>query len=558
MENKAVKIYYNGEILTMDRNNSQVSAMAVHQGKLVAVGTNSEVRSEVRSYLKKLGEDVDDNLFLEEDLEKQCVVPGFIDAHMHPGFFIYKKTQLDLSEVRSYGQLAELLKAEAKGRKPGESIVGFDLMEDVFTDPAEQRFPTRDDLDAYCPNHPCLVMRHDGHICTVNSKALTMIGVNEANVEEKTPEAGEIRRDANGMLTGVFTENATALAMESLAIPDSDRLNEACRESMQELASYGITTCGGVVQAGEEGVEGKAGALVIPLLESFIREGMITIDFVFYITTRRPKVLKRLKKSFLKLSQWPNQFDVAGIKIYGDGSFGASTAFMFEPFSDSVEGAKGFMLFSRDELQQLFQETYDLGFQIMCHAIGDKTNRIVVDVFGDVITPRSESGPRCRIEHASILTDDTIQDAAKLNLIMACQPAFINSEYTWLERRLGPERIKRTYPFRSILDAGILLAGASDGPIESVNVMEAIQACVTRQGLVPEQAITVLEALRMFTWNAAYALGQETLKGSLEKGKLADFVLLTRNPLETPDDELADIEVLATYHRGKRLYERPI
>ncbi len=552
MENKTVIVYYNGEILTMNRDNSQVSAMAVHQGKIVAVGTDSEVRNEVKSYLKTLGEMPS----LEEDLERRCVVPGFIDAHMHPGFFIYKKTQLDLSEVRSYEQLGELLKGEAKGRKPDESIVGFDLMEDVFTDPAEQRFPSRDDLDAYCPDHPCLVMRHDGHICTVNSKALTLIEVNEANVEEKTPEAGEIRRDANGRLTGVFTENATALAMESLAIPDSDRLNEACRESMQELVSYGITTCGGVVQAGEEGVEGKAGALVIPLLESFIREGMITIDFVFYITTRRPKVLKRLKKSFIKLSQWPNQFDVAGIKIYGDGSFGASTAFMFEPFSDSVEGANGFMLFSRDELQQLFQETYDLGFQIMCHAIGDQTNRIVVDVFGEVINPQSETGPRCRIEHASILTGDTIQDAAKLNLIMACQPAFINSEYTWLERRLGPERIKQTYPFRAILDAGILLAGASDGPIESVNVMEAIQACVTRQGFVPEQAITVLEALRMFTWNAAYALGQETIKGSLEKGKLADFLVLSRNPLETPNQELADIEVLATYHRGKRLYER--
>ena len=139
---------------------------------------------------------------------------------------------------------------------------------------------------------------------------------------------------------------------------------------------------------------------------------------------------------------------------------------------------------------------------------------------------------------------------------MVCQPAFINSEYTWLEKRLGSKRLKYTYPFRSIIDAGIVLAGASDAPIESVNVLAAIQACVTRRGLAPEQAITVMEALRMFTYNAAYALNQEKIKGSLEKGKLADFVVLEQNPELAAPEQLGEIRVLATYHRGTPIYQR--
>ncbi|MHA1427946.1 MAG: amidohydrolase [Candidatus Helarchaeota archaeon] len=552
-----ITLFINGDILTIDSNDTKATAMAIYQDKILAVGIEPQVRKMIAQFILDSGPNADEHLIVvEEDLKGRCIVPGFIDAHMHPGFFIYKKTQLDLSDVRSYEELGQLLQQESKKRAPGETIVGFDLMEDIFTNPSERRFPNRNDLDTFCPNRPCLIMRHDGHICTLNSVALKLLGINKANVTEKTPELGEIRVDVNGRPTGVFTETATALAMESLALPDFKRLNQACKDSMRELASVGITTCGGVVQAGEEGVEGKTGALVIPLLESFIRADLIPIDFVFYITTHRPKILKRLKKAFHKLSKWPDEFDVAGIKIYGDGSFGASTACMFEPFSDSPIGAKGFMTIKRAELYRLVKETSDLGFQVICHAIGDKANRIVVDVFKEVIEEKPNLNSRWRIEHASILTEDTIKDAANLKIVMVCQPAFINSEYRWLEKRLGPKRIKHTYPFRTILDAGIMLAGASDAPIESVNVMQAIQACVTRQGFVPEQAITVAEALRMFTYNAAYALGQENSKGSLEPEKLANFLILSQNPLTAPIDKLADIQVLTTYHRGKLIYQK--
>ena len=249
------------------------------------------------------------------------------------------------------------------------------------------------------------------------------------------------------------------------------------------------------------------------------------------------------------------RYTIGGLKLWADGSFGASTAYMFEPFTDSPEGKTGFMIIKKDKLYELFNETYKLGFPIACHAIGDRANRIVVDVFRDVINENKKNESlRCRIEHASLVNEKTLADAADLRLIFVCQPSFINSEYTWLEKRLGPKRVKYVYPFRSIIDSGIILAGASDAPIESANVLEAFHACVTRNGFVPEQSISISEALRMFTYNAAYALGQENIKGSLEKGKLADFVILDHNIMTHPIDKFTELKIIATYHRGKQIF----
>jgi hypothetical protein len=249
-----------------------------------------------------------------------------------------------------------------------------------------------------------------------------------------------------------------------------------------------------------------------------------------------------------------HRFELSGLKTFADGSFGARTACMHEPYSDSKEGMKGFMVRDKDSLVELFKEAQELGFQIACHAIGDKGNRELVDAYKVVIEGIDGKDLRHRIEHASILSEDTLQDAARLGIVLVSQPAFINSEYTWLEDRLGPERIKQTYPFKSIIDHGIVLAGASDAPIESVNVLAAIQACVTRKGFVPEQCIGVMDAIKMFTCNAAYSIRQEHVKGSLEAGKQADFVILDKDPTKVPREEIEDIEIHATYQRGTLVY----
>ncbi|NVM53826.1 MAG: amidohydrolase [Candidatus Helarchaeota archaeon] len=556
MKHLTVKLFYNCEILTLDQNNSKAEAMAIFQDKILEVGIENHIRNEINQFIENYNAKYGYKLELQEqNLGGACVVPGFIDAHMHPGFYVYKKTQLDLSRVKSYAELHTVLQQAHKLRQPGECIVGLDLIEDTFENLTERHFPDRYALDKMCLDRPVFIFRHDGHICSVNSIFLKQIGIDSSNVKEMTPESGEIRVDPQGNPIGIFTEKAAAFVLGAIPIPNSDRLKEAGVEASAELASFGITTCGVIVQYGNVGIEGEAGAMVLPLLELFIKEGLIKQDYVFYISTNRPKVLKRIKRSIQKLDARENRFVLAGIKTYADGSFGASTACLFEPFADSPDGATGFMVAKKEELHALFKEAYDLGFQIACHAIGDKANRIVVDVFKDIIGEPSNESPRCRIEHASLLTDDILTDASNLGIIMVCQPAFINSEYTWLEKRLGSKRLKYTYPFRSIIDAGIILAGASDAPVESVNVFKAISACVTRHNLVPEQAITVMEALRMFTYNAAYALGQEDIKGSLERGKLADFVVLKQNPEKLPPDQLGNIKILKTYHRGTQIFQ---
>ncbi|NHI93090.1 MAG: amidohydrolase [Candidatus Lokiarchaeota archaeon] len=569
MKDNTIVLFFNCQIYTMDQKLSEAEAMAIFNDEIIAIGKETRVREEIN-----LIKSIKNAKLIEKNVGGACIVPGFIDAHMHPAFYIYSKTQCNLSKVRGYVELKNILEKEDKIRPPGDWLVGLDLMEDVFINPEERKFPDRNFLDIF--HRPILIFRHDGHICAVNSKALEIIGINSSNAKEKTPEFGEIRLDKDGNPTGILTEDAIGFASAAIQVPDLESFKKATIEFHSELASFGITTIGGVIQIGEFGPAGKIGEMEIELMRVLLNQGIIEQDIVFYFITDKPHKLERLKRTYIKSKELKEKYVIGGVKIYGDGSFGAKTACMFEPFSDSPEH-KGFMVNKKEKLHEMVKNSIELGFHVAIHAIGDKANRIIVDVYKDVIMEllmnkekkfseltKNEKNhlfkeiklklPRLRIEHASILTSDVLDDASELGIIMVCQPAFLNSEQTWLERRVGPERIKHTYAFRSIIDSGIILAGASDAPVESASVMEAIQACVMRNGIIPEEKISVIEALKMFTWNAAHALGQNLKKGSLEKEKLADFVILEKDIKEVQIDELKRLKILETYHRGKLIY----
>ena len=556
MEYEIITLFKNCKIETVDNKSSIAEVMSMYRDKILAIGTEKNVRSETRNFIENSERDVK---LIEVDLRGAYIVPGFIDAHLHPIIAIYYKTQLHLSEVRSYAELGAILKKEDEIRSKDEWILGFNLMENVFTDPAERFFPDRYKLDEICTNRPLIIFRYDGHICSVNSLALNIMGIEKSTVNEITFESGEIQLDAEGNPSGIFTEGATTFALENAPTPSREMFKEASKKFFDELASYGITTCGAIIQAGELGIAGKAGRLELPFLKYLIQEGQIEQDLVIFIVTDKLKKLNQIKRSFSKLVGESDKISVDGIKLWADGSFGAFTAYMFEPFSDSIKNKTGLIVTERKKLFEIFKEAYELGYLLACHAVGDRANRMVVDVYRDILEETNENKTvkkpkRIRIEHASLIDNNTLADAAKLGIIFACQPQYINSEYMWLEKRLGPKRIKYVYPFRSIIDSGAVLAGASDAPIESPNVLEAIQACVTRNGFVPEQAINVYEALKMFTFNAAFALGKEKVKGSLETGKLADFVILERDIMSVPSDKIADIKILKTYHRGKEIF----
>ncbi|MBD3186443.1 amidohydrolase family protein [Candidatus Bathyarchaeota archaeon] len=542
METSRVHVFTGCKIITMDDKRTIGNAIAVQDDKIISVGSENDIEKMVRDYRESTGCKV---VHHPQD-GNRCIMPGFIDTHLHPGLCIYFKLQVNLSGVRSQEELKKVLQEAASTRKGDEWILGVDLMEDNFVDPAERFFPTRKELDLAGDN-PIVVMRHDGHICSVNTAALQHMNITDKILEKFSDGSGEIRMNAFGEFTGVLTEEATSIALNHVPFPGIAKVKDAGNAFSKELASFGITTAGGMVQLGNEGIAGKAGAIEVPLMIALASEGIFNQDFVFYLVTSKPKKIPRQARAFKKLNKPDGQFTVGGIKLYADGSFGASTACMHEPFSDSKDGVSGFMVKDIDTLRALFKDVDELGFQVAIHAIGDKANRLVVDAFDGIATPAK----RHRIEHASILTDDTMADIARLGLVVSCQPAFIHSEHHWLEKRLGKERLQRTYAFKSMLDAGIMIGGASDAPVESANVMRAIEACVTRDGMVLAECIPVMDALAFFTIDAARVLRQEGWKGSLEPGKQADFVILEKDPTATPSSEIGKIKVLATYHRGK-------
>jgi predicted amidohydrolase YtcJ len=570
---KEITIYKNCQILTMDPSDTIADSMAIFDGKIFSIGNNDKITSDMLEFIddrnKNLKENNTQNPIKIIDLNGNCVVPGFIDVHMHPGILVYFRTQLDLSKVHSYTELETVIKKYSQTRKENEWIMGFDLMEDLFTDPSERRFPDRRILDKFCQDKPVVILRHDGHICTCNTIAMKIAfekaGMCLSNVKLPDGILGEVRLDKSGDPSGIFTENATSMVLTSVPIPSMDRLKEAAEDALNELAGYGLTTCGGIVQTGDIGPAGAMGSFEFSLIEMIFKDLNVKQDFVFYFIADSPKKFKRITKTIEKLSKEKDQFTVGGLKLFIDGSFGARSACMFEPYFDD-NTKSGFLVNDPKKIVELAKEMYELGFQTICHAIGDKGCRVLVDAFADAISQiektqsissnqeKIKTKPRFRIEHASQLTDEIIRDIAKYGIIIAAQPAFINSEYTWLERRMGPNRIKFTYPYRSILDAGIVLAGASDCPIEIANVIQALQACVTRKGFVPEQCISIKEALQMFTINAAYAINQEKIKGSLEKGKYADFVILDKNPFKVSINDIYKIKILKTFRRNNLIF----
>jgi predicted amidohydrolase YtcJ len=473
-------------------------------------------------------------------LKGNTLLPGFIDSHMHPISTLFLSMNLDLSSVTNLEELQAFLKKEAEKRGKGELIFGFKLKEELLDVPV---LPTRWDLDVACPENPIVILRYDGHIGVVNTKTLELVGINS---ETKVPEGGEIRKNEKGELSGVISENALSLIYSKISkylIPKLDLLQESAEKAFKLLAKKGITSFHGVTTLQRD----------IPIYQMIQNE--VLQSWYSLISIVDPSKLTELKELSLDSNKEDSRFKTRCWKGYFDGTLGAKTALMHEPFSDAPS-MTGFSVVNEEVMFKRMKIAHENGFQIGIHAIGDKGNRVLVDLYKRLLEESPKGNRRHRIEHASILTEDVIKDIKKYNLVVACQPPFINSEHTWLEKRLGKERCKYTYPFKSIIDAGIIMASGSDSPIEDPDIISGLHALVTRNGFIPEQCLTMGEALKTYTINGAYAAFEENIKGSIEVGKLADFVILDRNPLEISDEEIQEIQIVETIIRGKTVYKK--
>jgi len=521
------KIFFNGTIITMEEKQPSVEAVGIEGEKIIATGLLDEVEAVLGNEYELI------------DLKGRTLLPGFIDSHMHPMSFLYVLMSLDLSPFTSLKELQEFLKKTAEVRGKGELIFGFKLKEEMFDIP---KLPTRWDLDVACPKNPVIILRYDGHIGVANSKALELVGITS---ETKVPKGGEIRKNEKGELTGVISENALGIIYAQISkyrSSESVDLQETAAKAFRMLAEKGITSFHGITTPQRD----------IPLYN--IIQNEIYQSWYSLISVVNPREFIDLQEQKLDSKKEDSKFKTRCWKGYFDGTLGAKTAWMHEPFSDAPDKS-GFSVIDEEKMFNKMKLIHENGFQIGIHAIGDKGNRVLVDLYKRLLEEFPRDNHRHRIEHASLLTEDVIRDIKKLNITVVCQPPFINSEYTWLEKRLGKKRCKYTYPFKSIIDSGVIMASSSDSPIEDPDIIQGLHALVTRNGFIPEQCITMEEALKTYTINGAYAAFEENIKGSIKVGKFADFVILDRNPLEVKKDEIKEIQILETVIRGKSVFK---
>ena len=531
-------LYRGGDVVTMDAACPRATALATRAGRIVAVGAEDECRAALAP--GGAGE----RAVEEIDLAGRCVVPGFIDTHLHPVGLLYFDLHADLSRVASIAEMQGVLRAAAAAHPDDPCVVGLRLQDESL---AERRLPTRGELDAVCSDRPVVVLEHDGHSAAGNSVALAAAGLDRMTSD---PQGGRLARDATGRASGAAFESAAQMLLGAAPSPSLERFRDTARTTFARMSAHGITSAGVVLQTDEEGPGGAGAALESLGFLMLLDE----VPFATYAILIGRTVEAAVAARASALHDPAAGRRVGGFKIFADGTFGSCTACMRDPFSDRP-GERGFLTLPEDEIEARMRAAHDAGLQVCVHAIGDAAVERCVDLYERLLAEAPRPDHRHRIEHASIADPALIARIARLGIAVSTQPLFIHSEKSWLERRLGAERARHVYPLRAFADAGVLVGGASDAPVESTDVLHAIACCVTREGFVPSQALTPHEALALFTRDAARVQFEENEKGTLTPGKRADLVVLEANPLAVAPHEIAAIRVLRTVVAGRVVHD---
>lgn len=530
------QLYCNGDIHTLDDRHPLAEALAVKKGRIAAIGSEAECWA------------VLDNNHETINLKGYTMLPGFIDTHLHPTVMIYFELSLSLSNVRSIDDMQKKVREEGARESKSPWILGLQF--DDLALQGEKRV-TRHHLDAACANRPVAIVTYDGHRVLANSKALEEAGL---KAETEDPLGGKIEREADGYPAGIFHEKATALILDLIPLPEMEELQEAAARTFAKLASCGITSIGAILQTGENGPAGKNGRFDLPLMTILLDQ--IPLNIYGLLITRDLKEFAEARQSMLhqtsELQNSPGR-RIGAVKMFCDGTLQSGTAYMEKPYLNQPEN-RGFMVQDEEDLYQRMVDTHQAGLQIAIHAIGDAANRTCIKLFDQLLKKYPRPDHRHRIEHASVLNKELVADLARLGLTVSSQPIFIHSEKHWIQKQIGPERSSWTYPFRTLLDAGVKFAASSDAPICFPNVIHALQCCVTREGFVPEQCISITQAVRAFTIDAAYAQFEEGIKGTLSVGKQADLVVLSDNPFKVKSDQISSIGVMRTVCSGKTIF----
>lgn len=506
----------NANVRTMNPNQPTAQAVAITKNKITKVGTNKEIKPLIGKNTKVLS------------LDGKTVLPGLIDTHIHVADFGRCLMWLDLTRAESIVELQSLLKEKARQTPAGKWIVGRGWNQNRFK---ENHMLQTADLDTAAPNNPVILYHESAMICAVNGKALKLAGVSEKTA---VPSGGTIDRNPKtGELTGILRDNGTNLIWQVVPEPTEDELLEATALACQKIVEAGLTSVHWLVLSKNE----------LPIIQMLYEQGRLPIRVNVVV----PEAFLEKTVGFKTTDN--AMLHVGGATIAADGYLDSKEAALLEPYSDEPNNS-GKLLCTEQVLAASVRQVLAAGVQPIILAMGDKA----VDTALKVIEQTPKGNVRFRIEQAAVLNEKLIQCLKKQKVVVSVQPKVISSEFSvWsATKRLG-DRARWLHPLKTLLKEGVKIAGGSDCPMEPLNPLLGMQEVVLRTEF-PEQRLSVEEALRMYTLDAAYSSGEENVKGSIEEGKLADLTVLSSDPMAVPAKEIKDIHVTMAIIGGKIVY----
>jgi len=528
-------VYKNAHIYTNNPAQPWAEVMVVQDGKIMAIGPKSLISAYI----------LERHVSNIVDLHGAFIMPGFNDAHTHLGGAGADMLSVRLNAAATIEELQKRLAAAVATHEEGEWITGSGWDHTLWND---RKFPNRAQLDAVSPKNPVLLTHVSGHVAVANSLALKIAAIDK---NTGNPRGGEIERDASGDPTGML-EEGSAIDLVSRKIPDitPDQRRRGVEMVLADLAKNGVTS-----------VQDNSDWQDFLLFRTLKDEGRLTVritEWLPFATSMMDLLNMRAQGSTTD-----PMLHIGALKGFTDGALGSRTAALLAPYSDDAS-TSGILITPPEELRKMAIERDKAGFQIAFHAIGDKANRVALDVFAAVQRANGPRDRRDRIEHAQVVAPDDFARFAKLNVIASMQPSHETTDMRWAESRLGPDRIHGAYAWNTMLKDNVHLAFGTDYPVEPISPFRGLYACVTRElpdggpqnGWEPQEKITLEQCLRAYTTGSAYAEFAESKKGQLKQGQYADFLILSEDLTKAPPAQYTKIEVRQTFVAGHTVYHK--
>jgi hypothetical protein len=537
---KADMIITNTTIYTVDADFSKVNAVAIKNDKIMAVGSVADIEAYEGPETQVI------------DLTGKYVYPGFVEGHAHIMGVGQNLLNVDLMNTTSYEEIVEMVAERAKDVPPGEWILGRGWHQDKWVNQPEgmfRGFPTHDLLSEAVPDNPVYLRHASGHAGLANAKAMEMAGI-DADTDD--PDGGEVFKGLDGRPTGIFNETAQGMIGKIVPVTTKERATQALELAIQSCLENGITA---FHQAGSPSAD-------VALFREFAEQDKLKIRLYVMLSGRDGELLNEYFESGPYIDP---QLTIRSVKLYSDGALGSRGAWLLEEYTDAP-GKFGHNVTPMENIENVTMSAIKAGFQVCTHAIGDRGNREVLDIYEKAFNayPEMAKDHRFRIEHAQHIDGEDIPRFAELGVIPSMQAIHMSSDRPWAIDRLGKERIEEgAYVWQTLLQQGSRIVNGTDAPVEPISPTACFYASVSRRtlkgtpdgGYEPDQRMTREQALRSYTLDAAYAAFNDEIKGSVEVGKLADFTVLDRDIMIIPEDEILDAKVEMTVIGGKVMFE---